>query len=388
MGDKEDSGRVRRAAVRKAGRVLMFLCAAVLALGLGGWAILRSWSPGVPVPVLSAEGRPVPGSISEKIFVDIGGVRQGMFIRSADPANPVLLFVHGGPGMPEYFLDELYPTGLESRFTVCWWEQRGAGLSYSPGMDPGTLTVDRLVSDTLEVADYLRERFKKDKIYLLGHSWGSFLAIKAADRTPEKFHAYVGVAQVADQTASEKQAYSYLLDRYRGAGNEKRLRQLREYPVPDSGEEVLLSYAGSLLRDEAMHELGIGTTRTMRSVITGIFIPVWQSRAYTLREKAGIWKAKAFLARSTDLRRRLLTARPEAEIPALKIPAYFLCGRHDLTVSYDLSKRYFGKLAAPVKGFYTFEDSAHSPMFEEPERFLRILTGDVLAGTALLADRD
>ena len=388
MGDAEDIGRVRRAAIRRAGRVLMFLCAAALALGLGGWALLRSWSPGVPMPVPGADGRPVPGSISEKIFVEIGGVRQGMFIRSADPSNPVLLFVHGGPGMPEYFLEESTPTGLDSRFTVCWWEQRGSGLSYSPGMDPATLTVDRLVSDTLEVADYLRARFKKEKIYLLGHSWGSFLGIQAAARGPEKFHAYIGAAQVADQAESERRAYSYMLDRYMDAGDEKKLRKLWKYPVLDSGEDVLLAYAGSLLRDESMHELGIGTTHTMKSVVTGVFLPVWRSRAYTIREKADIWKAKAFLARSTDLRRRLLTARPEAEILSLEIPAYFLSGRHDLTVSRDLSRRYLDTLSAPVKGFYTFEDSAHSPMFEEPEKFLRILAEDVLAGTTALADRD
>lgn len=388
MGDAEDIGRTRRAAVRKAGRVLILACAAALALGIGGWALLRSRSPGVPAPVPGADGRPVPGSISEKIFVDIGGVPQGMFIRSADPANPVLLFLHGGPGMPEYFLDELHPTGLESRFTVCWWEQRGAGLSYSPGMDPGDLTVDRLVSDALEVADYLRSRFNKEKIFLLGHSWGSYLGIRAAARGPEKFHAYVGVAQVADQSESEKRAYSYMLDRYMEAGNEKKLRKLWKYPVLDSGPEVLLAFAGSLLRDESMHELGIGTTHGMKSVITGIFLPVWRSRAYTLREKSNIWKAKAFLAKSTDLRARLLTARPEEEIRTLEIPAYFLSGRHDLTVSWELSKRYLGKLAAPVKGFYTFEESAHSPMFEEPRKFLRILTEDVLAGTSVLADRD
>lgn len=152
MGDAEDIGRTRGDTVRKAGRVLMFVCAAVLALGLGGWALLRSLSPGVPKPILSADGRSVPGSISEKIFADIGGVPQGMFIRSADPANPVLLFLHGGPGMPEYFLDELHPTGLESRFTVCWWEQRGAGLTFIPGMDPGILAED-VLAGTVKLAD-------------------------------------------------------------------------------------------------------------------------------------------------------------------------------------------------------------------------------------------
>jgi len=372
----------------KGGRVLLLSLIAILVFAAGFWGLLLSWSPGVVKPVLDGNGRSAKGAVSEKIFVRINGVEQGMFIRSADAGNPVLLFVHGGPGMPEYFLDEQYPTGLEKYFTVCWWEQRGAGLSYSPGMRPEEVTVDQLVSDTLAVTDYLRNRFGQAKIYLLGHSWGSFLGMQAAARAPEKYNAYVGVAQVANQTESEKQAYSFMLEQYMETGNEKKLRKLWKYPVLTSDTDMLLAFAGSLLRDESMHELGIGTTRSMKSVISGVFVPVWKSRAYTLREKANVWRGKAFLARRTDLRRRMLTARPEDEILALKIPAYFIGGRYDLTVSRDLAKRYLGLLSAPVKGFYTFEDSAHSPMFEEPQRFLEVWTADVLGGGNERADKD
>lgn len=104
----------------------------------------------------------MPGSISEKVFVSINGVRQGMFIQSKDPAHPVLLFLHGG--MPEYFLTERYPTGLENDFTVAWWEQRGAGLSYRPGIPPETMTLEQFIADTLSVTSYLRDRFGQEKI--------------------------------------------------------------------------------------------------------------------------------------------------------------------------------------------------------------------------------
>jgi hypothetical protein len=116
------------------GRVMagVLLIVVVIALALVG--TLWLWSSGRPAPVVDAQGRPVPGSISEKVFFDVNGVRQGMFVRGRDGSNPVLLFVHGGPGMPEYFLTERYRTGLENAFTVAWWDQRGAGLSFHPAL--------------------------------------------------------------------------------------------------------------------------------------------------------------------------------------------------------------------------------------------------------------
>jgi pimeloyl-ACP methyl ester carboxylesterase len=139
-------------------------------------------------------------------------------------------------------------------------------------------------------------------------------------------------------------------------------------------------------RDEAMHALGVGTERGMRSVVTGIFTPTLTSRAYTAFEKINIWRAKAFLRRETNLLETLFTTRTPDIVPELKTPAYFMSGRYDLTVNVDLSRQYLAELKAPVKGFYTFQNSAHSPIFEEPERFLEIMTQDVLSGRTALAD--
>ncbi len=136
--------------------------------------LLQLWSPGKPEPFLDENGSPLMGSISEKDFVNINGVLQGMFIKSKDATHPVLLYLHGG--MPDYFLTQRYPTGLEDYFTVVWWEQRGSGLSYSAGVPPETITAERLISDTLELTNYLRNRFGKEKIYLMGHSGEPLLA--------------------------------------------------------------------------------------------------------------------------------------------------------------------------------------------------------------------
>jgi len=142
---------------------------------------------------------------SEKIFVDINGVKQGMFITSTDAAHPVLLYLHGG--LPEHILTHKYPTRLEKYFTVVWWEQRGAGISYNASLSRDCLTVEQLIYDTLEMTNYLRNRFDQEKIYLLGHSHGSFFGIQAAAKAPELYHAYIGEAQMSNQLKSEVQAY-------------------------------------------------------------------------------------------------------------------------------------------------------------------------------------
>jgi pimeloyl-ACP methyl ester carboxylesterase len=139
------------------------------------------------------------------------------------------------------------------------------------------------------------------------------------------------------------------------------------------------------VRDEAMHRAGIGTTRRMRSVITGIFLPVWASPVYTVREKLAVWRGK-WSAHSTRMWNQLLRLDVPALVPRLEVPVYFLHGAHDLTTSYALARAYFGELRAPAKAFYTFPDSAHSPLIEEPDRALRILRDDVLGGRSGNAD--
>ncbi len=343
---------------------------------------LLVWSyPGKPQPFLDKNGRPLPGSISEKIWVNINGLAQGMFIKSKNETNPVLLFVHGGPGMPEYWLTRRYPTGLENYFTVCWWDQRGSGLSYSPTIPPETMTYEQLIADTIEVTNYLRQRFGKEKIYLMAHSGGSFFGLQVAARAPELYHAYLGMAQMTYQLASERLAYDYALEQYKKNGNTKMVRKLEAAPPTMT---VPLPAAYDALRDEYMHTLGIGTTRDMKSIITGVFLPSWQSPEFTLNEKIKLWRGKFFSMRL--LRNHAFATDLTQQVTELHLPVYFFHGRYDYTCCYSLAKAYFEQLKAPLKGFYTFEQSAHTPLFEEPEQMQKILQEDVLRGATNLAD--
>jgi pimeloyl-ACP methyl ester carboxylesterase len=134
-----------------------------------------------------------------------------------------------------------------------------------------------------------------------------------------------------------------------------------------------------------MHGAGIGTTREMDSVVTGIFLPSWQFREYTLGEKINLWRGK-ITSRKSGLWDKMQATDMAQTVTELEIPAYFFHGKYDYTCAYPLAKEYFGKLNAPLKGFYTFENSAHSPIFEEPDKALKILREDVLTGANYLAD--
>ena len=345
-------------------------------------AVLRFWSwPGQPAPFLDEGGLPLPHSISEKVRLDINGFEQGMFLRARDNTKPVLLYLHGG--MPEYFLARRYPTGLEAEFVVCWWEQRGAGLSYRPGMSPESVSVGQLVADTLALTNDLRRRFGKDRIYLMGHSGGSFLGMHAVARAPELYHAYIGIAQMANQLKSEKRAYDYMLGRCRSERRAALARKLEAAPVTLEGG---LPRAYLRVRDEAMHTLGVGTMREMRSVVTGLVLPSLRNRDYTLAEKINLWRGKAAMGVSSMLKEMLATDLGE-HVTDVAVPVYFLHGVHDYTCAYAEASIYFDSLTAPLKGFYTFSKSAHSPMFEEPGKVMAILREDVPEGTNRLADR-
>jgi pimeloyl-ACP methyl ester carboxylesterase len=317
---------------------------------------------------------------AEKVFADINGVRQGMFIQSPNADHPVLLYLHGG--LPEYFLTERYPTGLENDFTVVWWEQRGAGLSFRPDIPPGTMTLEQFIADTLAVTDYLRNRFGKEKIYLMAHSGGTFIGLQAAARAPEVYCAYIGVAQIVRQLESERLAQEYMLARFTDSGSRRMVRKLKAAPVsraagaPDGYLAV---------RDRAMHSLGIGTTREMSSVLRGLFLPSLISPHYTLGEKMRLWRGK-FSSGVSALWDEMLAADLTDRVPEVTLPAYFFHGAYDYTVSYQLARNYVAALRAPLKGFYTFAQSAHSPIMEESHKARRIMRDDVLAGRNSLAD--
>ncbi|UWD48569.1 alpha/beta hydrolase [Clostridioides difficile] len=335
-------------------------------------------------PFRDKNGNILEGSISEKISLDINNTSLGMFIKGKDTKKPVLLLLGGGPGIPEYFLETQYPTGIEDEFVVCYLEYRGTSLSYSPNILPETITTEQYIDDVVKVTNYLQERFGQDKVYLAGHSFGTYIGILTASRYPELYNAYISMAQITDQEKSEKLAYNYMLEQYKLVGNTKMVKKFESYPIL-TNDKAYKSYYNSSLRDTAMHDLGVGTTHDMDSVITGIFFPSLRCTVYSPFERINIWRGKS-LSNTTPIVADTTQFNAFLEVPTLDIPIYFLAGRYDYTCCYSLQKYYYEQIQAPIKAFYTFNNSAHSPLFEEPKKAMNILRQDVLTGNNALSD--
>jgi len=236
--------------------------------------------------------------------------------------------------------------GLERFFTVVWWEQRGAGMSYDPRAPQEHITVDQLVDDTLTLSLHLSERFGQRQIYLMGHSGGTFIGIQAAARSPELFTAYVAVAQISDQRASEVLAYRYMLAECERRGYSRIARTLRNNPVTPEGG---VSPAYMRVRDVAMHRLGVGTMRSMTSVLSGIFVPSIRCRDYTVGERARLWAAKVRSGASVVWDAMLATDLRQ-QVPEVSVPVYFFHGVHDLHVLIRAGARVLRRTYRPCEG--------------------------------------
>jgi proline iminopeptidase len=164
--------------------------------GLGACAIHTA-------PFRDSRGRPIPGSVSTMTDATICGVKQRLWFRAVSAANPPVILLHGGPGASETALFRYFNADLEQRFLMVYWEQRGTGRSYRSDIPSESMTTEQFVRDLDEVVELVRERFGKERVVLLGHSWGSALGILYATRHPETVAAYVGIGQVVDMAEGD-----------------------------------------------------------------------------------------------------------------------------------------------------------------------------------------
>lgn len=317
---------------------------------------------------------------TKKIGVQINDNVNGMFITMTDEKNPVLLFISGGPGVPEVWLNEaysdVYPNRIADYFTVCYWDYYGEGLSYDSDIDPDEITVERLAYDAHAVAEYLKKEFNKEKIYLMGHSSGSNLGIYLAQTNSEDFYCYFGMGQVyfgKDNVRRYEEGYYFMKALFEQNGDNKALRKMNKLiNISDDGEFSVKKPA-TIGKDweKILLMAGCGTTREMRSDVTDIFFKQMGCKCYTVKEKINFWRGKTLLGKTP-----YSDYSVDSDIPAV-IPVCFLSGYYDYTTPITLSKELYEKLEAPEKSFYTFYNSAHSPLWEENELVLEAMSEHV-----------
>jgi proline iminopeptidase len=321
------------------------------------------------------EGRKIvsPNGVEELIEIPIGGTKQWISVRGRDRSNPVLLMIHGGPASPEMPSSWFFENGWEDYFTVVQWDQRGAGKSYrsnDPKLVEPTLSIATIAADAAEVVGYLRNRYHKEKVFVLGHSWGSIIGITLAHDHPELLYAYIGTGQVISAVENERVGYANTLKLAEAAGNEtaiKELKALAPYPPPD-GTNLLQK-----LSTERKWSVGLGGLGFGRSSF-GWYGNLFElSPEYSTADIDAIDKGSKFSLGKLWPQFSGVDFRGTTDF---RCPILLIEGRRDNTTPSEVAAAWFEKVHAPAKKLIWLENSAHMTMLEEPGRFLVHLVQD------------
>jgi proline iminopeptidase len=314
-----------------------------------------------------------PPGIEELRSVQIGGIAQWISVRGRDRRNPILLFIHGGPASTEMPVSWLYQSGWEDYFTVVQWDQRGAGKTYvanDPAVVEPTISADRMIADGEEMVAWLRANYGKQKIFVLGHSWGSIIGLELARRHPDWLHAYIGMGQMIYGRDNERLGYEWAMNAARADHNAEALKQLAAiapYPRADgsvSVEQIIVQ------RTWVIHYGGLTWGRPDFDYAQDA---AKLSPDYTRKELSpedGIGESLPHLLSA-------MLGYDVRNVTHMDCPVFIFAGRHDYETPSELAVRWLDALQAPRKGLVQFENSAHMMELEEPGKLLVHLVNDV-----------
>lgn len=331
-------------------------------------------------PITDAAGNFVPGSIAVIETVNLGGVEQTITLRGNDTSNPILLFLHGGPGMPSspWATWNEYHAELEKHFILVHWDQRGAGKSYSKDLTPEDMQWEDFVDDTLELTNILRERFGQEKIFLYGHSWGSGLGFEVLEVNPEPYYAYFASGVRVTWNSSQEISYQNLLDFARQENDTKAIEALEAIQPFDPANTEHLQVKGEYLSHFLVgdfHTPGLEEA-WLNHVLKG------NSSEYPKSTIRPTLAGKELTDGTLGVEIMTVGYDLTTDFPDSPIPVHFFQGRYDYECPGELVEAYYNILEAPDKSFTWFENSAHDIYYDEANAFNQLviqLAGEILA---------
>ena len=281
----------------------------------------------------------------------IGGIKQFVTIKGKDTSNPVLLFLHGGPGNSVMSYANKFTGKLQEKFIVVQWDQRQAGKTFKLNASPEPLTVNLFVNDTHELIEILLQRFNQKKLYLAGHSWGTVLGFLIAKQYPDLLFAYMPISPVVNQLESERIILNLMKDKAQQSNDTVQIKELSTVDIPFKSGTQLYYHRKWLFRYSGQ-----------QSKVTKSFVETWASTWLT------VWNEASSINFIESL-------------PEIKCPVYFFIGRKDYQTNFKIVEDYYNKVQAPKKQIFWFERTGHPIPSSQPTMLQSIIIDKVLSET-------
>jgi pimeloyl-ACP methyl ester carboxylesterase len=301
-------------------------------------------------------------AIRSEEYVRINGIEQYLFHSGADHGNPVMLFLHGGPGAAASVVSHVFQDKWEEIYTVVHWDQRGAGKTLVRNPDKRA-SPELLLQDLLEIVQYLKTKYGKPKVVVLGHSWGTVLGTLFVQRHPEEVAYYIGVGQVVNKLENERIGYAKVRERIVEANDQKSLKLLEsvgEYPG-DRLDDDWLSKSLKIRELQSRYHL---TSKSASAAFRGML----RSPIFRLSDISAMFRGATA---NKDLMRVL--ADFDLRTAEYAMPVYYVVGDNDWQTPCQTIQKYHERVVAPRTGFYVVPEAGHMAMIDQPERFARIL---------------
>ena len=315
--------------------------------------------------ILSSNG------IDEKLYVNINGHNQYVFIRGKDVNNPIILNLHGGPANPDAFFTYEFAKEIIDEFTYVSWDQRGCGRTYYKNKctDPQNKSADfeQAIKDVDELIKYLCMRFNKDKVILMGHSYGSLLGASYVSIHPERVEKYIGIGQAVSIKDTQKMNYSEAVDLL--IDDKKKRDELEtayQRLEKSFNFENLMKFQRLIVSCFIANMPKIKQTNQIKLILSS------PDLAFSdLRWLVGMLNWKAHYIRNKKLLDYALSANIYDVGNEYDVPMYFISGEYDKSCRVDLLKKYYDEIVAPNKKIVIMKTCGHSPQFEEPVLFAK-----------------
>lgn len=304
------------------------------------------------------------GYVSE--YIKINGIEQYLLHYRTDPVLPVLLFLHGGPGMAESIFAYTFQEGLSPLFTVVHWDQRGAGKTLTKNKKNISYpTVEELLEDLLEIVRHLKKKYGKEKLVILGHSWGSMLGTLFVQRHPQEVLYYIGAGQFIDVVENEKAGYDKLRELITAAGNQKDLAQLEKigaYPECNY-EKPMIKKIQAIRILQGKYKVGMNFGPILKAI--------FKSPIFQLSDLSSLFKG---MSNNKELWNFMFSSSLYSQSHTYQVPVFYVLGADDFQAPHTIAQRYFETIEAPFKKLLTMKNAAHFMMLDQPQEFANVLS--------------